>query len=866
MSYADSLYGKLIRLSIPYGGSKNERHAIDVLCESRLRSNQFAIIVAAAVIITGFVADVLYYPDLATEFGIVRLTALGVLAFSWFTQRPWNRWRWAMIPLNVFLIASSISVIVSVMIFLSDGAASPYFGGMVLVLIGMAFVMRVAPIEIALYALYVIAQYLIACYANHINLFDLPRNPTGKAGEYGFVEMLVQVPELTVGLFFIAVAAALAFTGARITTRESYFRILQESKTADAQSDLKDFVAMVTHEIKTPVQYLVTFSEYLTNASKASDEELSVVKKGVELQSSRLLDQLRKLVAVSSDERRAVNARANEQCSFNDVLSPLMIEAEAACKVKGIHFSHTVETSQIQAQVPVNAADLTTVIGNVVTNAIKFTPAGERIELRHAVDENAGTLTFTVADTGQGMTPDTLENLFVAFRQGEATITRQWSGMGLGMYMVKATVEEAGGRIDVQSHQGEGTQVAITLPATLKRVYSEHQRSVQSDLSGMISASVAEDEQLRHYRYPAHSPASGPSQGRVLLIDDEASIHLSFQTILSHYDITHGVSGAECIKAIHAQSFDVIILDVMLPKEDGIETLRKIRDADSHTPVLISSALLTYGQQSLIESAVSLGAQDVIHKPVDSVELAMRVKSLANTARLNRELREAQEQIVQTEKLGSLFFLANGLLHNLGNPLYQATTTLAALREKTAKPEHERFWSDVENSLRMAMRVISDLKLYSHPDSRIPSTFPVKEVVEQAIAFSGVPDDIISRDVEDRTIHSTYNDVLQILITFLSNAHDAIQNTEQPEIAIKLASHPDHGTSLYVCDNGPGVDNEASLFQPHYTTKPAGQGTGLGLYVASILAGNLGCEIGHQTRKPQGACFFIRFPRKTVEH
>jgi CheY-like chemotaxis protein/two-component sensor histidine kinase len=236
---------------------------------------------------------------------------------------------------------------------------------------------------------------------------------------------------------------------------------------------------------------------------------------------------------------------------------------------------------------------------NLLSNAAKFTEGG-RITLSATRSEASGSgwLSFSVTDTGIGMTPDQQTKLFQRFTQADASTTRRFGGTGLGLAITRAFADMLGGAIAVTSQEGVGTTFTIRVPA-------RYVSTSPLEAIGHEGAHAAS-------RLPMSDMASG---GHVLIIDDDASTRDLLARFLEKdgFTVATASDGREGVERARALRPRVILLDVTMPRMDGWSVLRTLR-ADPElgaTPIIMVTVL---DEQNL---AFSLGATDYLQKPIE---------------------------------------------------------------------------------------------------------------------------------------------------------------------------------------------------------------------------------------------------------
>jgi two-component system sensor histidine kinase ChiS len=266
---------------------------------------------------------------------------------------------------------------------------------------------------------------------------------------------------------------------------------------------------------------------------------------------------------------------------------------------------------------------------NLVGNAIKFTAEGSvTVSAAVANQGRAGQfLAITVADTGIGIPPEKQERIFESFEQADGSVAREYGGAGLGLSITRRLVELHGGRIWVEAEVGQGARFTFTLPTTTER----------ADQSTPIAGSRA---RLRTPTLPvaAMAAVTDHEQFRVLIVDDEpVNLQvLSNHLTLENYRVTRASSGPEALQILHSgQNFDLIILDIMMPKMSGYEVCRELRTL--YPPHELPVVMLTAKNQiSDLVTGFDSGANDYLTKPFSKDELLTRIRTHLELAQINR--------------------------------------------------------------------------------------------------------------------------------------------------------------------------------------------------------------------------------------
>jgi signal transduction histidine kinase/CheY-like chemotaxis protein/PAS domain-containing protein len=376
-------------------------------------------------------------------------------------------------------------------------------------------------------------------------------------------------------------------------------RLFQEAQQANQLKD--QFLATLSHEMRTPLNALLGWVQLLRTGqlTQAKQERaLAAIERSAQLQAE--------LTSEILDTSRAITGKlrlALAQVQLDALVTGVVDTLRPAADSKGLLI-----VLDLQPGVPavmLDPARMQQVLWNLLSNAIKFTPAGE-IHVRLALAD--GQLLLEVRDTGVGIPPAFLPFVFDRFRQADASSTRAFSGLGLGLSIVRHIVELHGGSIDARSGgPGQGARFSVRLPAT--------------------PAAIGADEP------PAHEPSaevvlSGLS---VLVVDDDPEGRELVRTILEEHGALVSVSASvpEALELFDAESPNLVLTDVAMPDEDGFALLARIRArgtaAGGGTPVV---ALSAHARPEDRAAALAAGFQAHLTKPIQPDTLIRTIAGL----------------------------------------------------------------------------------------------------------------------------------------------------------------------------------------------------------------------------------------------
>jgi two-component system, NtrC family, sensor kinase len=367
----------------------------------------------------------------------------------------------------------------------------------------------------------------------------------------------------------------------------------------------------------------------------------------------------------------------------------------------------------------------------------------------------------------------------------------------------------------------------------------------------------------------------------LLLVDDESQFR---QTVAKRLmkrgaNVSQASSGRECLESMGKNPVDVIVLDVKMPGMDGIETLHRIKEKYPDAEVI----MLT-GHTSTRDGVdgIKSGAFDYLSKPIELEHLISKIEQAFDKRIRKSEKKKEQDfrakmeqQMIATERLASLGTLAAGVAHEINNPLAiikEAAGWINSILEKEEiahmprKGDFERALGKIENGVERIRRITHQLLgSVKQTDSTI-SEVHLKELVEETMAF-------LQKEAADKGIHiiqemGSGTDVIwtdpyklrQVLINIINNAVHATDAGGSITATIETF---DEQVAIHITDTGKGIPREhlEKIFEPFFSTKPPGEGTGLGLFVSRSIIDKLGGKIDVESRLGEGTRFSIRLPR-----
>ena len=371
----------------------------------------------------------------------------------------------------------------------------------------------------------------------------------------------------------------------------------QEKQIAEAATKAKSqFLANMSHEIRTPLNSIIGYSEILDDTA-LSETQKHDASRTINVCGKHLLSIVNNVLDVSKIEANKVELEwlNTELLDLLDEISAIV--SQAADKK---HIEYTTElTLPLPKQFSTDPTRLKQTLVNLCNNAIKFTEEG-KVTLVVSIPEE-GQLLFAVKDTGIGMTEAQQDKLFGAFSQADQSTTRQHGGTGLGLFISKEFTELMGGSIKVQSQLGQGSVFSVQLP-----------------LQGVETFISNESELSSARQYGQAQAISIPAlQGHILCADDNADNLRLAEYLINKTGamLTLVEDGEAAVEAALVEDFQLILMDMQMPKMGGIEATGMLKATGCISPIIMLTANVDADSRQQINES---GADGYFAKPIDT--------------------------------------------------------------------------------------------------------------------------------------------------------------------------------------------------------------------------------------------------------
>ncbi len=414
---------------------------------------------------------------------------------------------------------------------------------------------------------------------------------------------------LIIGMYLMLVTVLITLANQVIDFKdeERYLKKVSDMKSA--------FLANMSHEIRTPVNAILGMNELIRRES--TEKEIRRYSENISGAGENLLGIINDILDISKIESGKMELLKDDY-RLSDLVINITNQIRELANKKNLEFK-----TEVDPKLPDNLNGdgnrLGQILINLLSNAVKYTEKGSvhfKVGFAEKDPENSGNevrLKFEVRDTGIGIRSEDIEKLFDKFERLELSKNKSIEGTGLGLAITHDLVRMMGGDISVDSLYGEGSTFTATV------VQSVAKEGEVGDLSKKSEEKLHAKEEYR--------PLFAAPEAKLLVVDDSPVNIMIVKGLLKQTDIRidQALSGQECLDKCAKETYDMILLDHMMPKMDGIETLRRLKDdLKIETPVV---ALTANAIEGVREMYLKAGFSDYLTKPTKPEDLERTIKA-----------------------------------------------------------------------------------------------------------------------------------------------------------------------------------------------------------------------------------------------
>ncbi|MBT8467133.1 MAG: response regulator, partial [Deltaproteobacteria bacterium] len=588
------------------------------------------------------------------------------LAVTWVLIKRFPRWALARIDDLVFVLFLFVSVFNHLLCWFDTGYDSPYSLTILFVLIGVNFFISWPASRSAAFGMSVYGLFLLPLAVGEVPVGD--------------IRIVLVYQGVILGTALILVV----FQKHRMALERSEFHARFEAKSANARLEeaygqLKqldqmksEFFANISHELRTPLTLIVSpVDAMLSSIGPGADRDaLKVVRRNA----SRLLRMIDDLLDLAKLEGGGLRLRV-ERVELGDLVQQVVGNAHPAAKAKQIELLLASDGEPVETFGDAHRLEI--VLTNLVGNAMKFTPAGGKIDVR--VRHQPDGTTVEITDTGPGISREQQAHIFKRFHQVERSERRHQGGVGIGLALALELAELHGGSLSVDSELGEGATFTLFLRRGKEHfdanALERRQGQTLDHPARRIEDRLSEAPTLDGAAATAGRRMSIPPTERVLLdrgrvprilvAEDEDDLRGFMVRLLSRtYTVDAARNGSEALELMKKHRPDLVLTDVMMPEVSGLDLARTLKQDPSlsNIPVILLTAR---GENEAALEGFQAGADDFVAKPFHANVLQARIRA-------HLKMRSLSLQLADQARLASAGSLAAGLAHDVKNPLNAA--------------------------------------------------------------------------------------------------------------------------------------------------------------------------------------------------
>ncbi|MHA1164445.1 MAG: response regulator [Alphaproteobacteria bacterium] len=388
---------------------------------------------------------------------------------------------------------------------------------------------------------------------------------------------------------------------------------------AEAETLVKsELLATVSHEVRTPMGAIISMAELLLRTNL--DERQRHYAKTLVQSSRGLLTLLNEILDFSKLEAGRFELES-VSIDFPELMQGIGSMLEARAQEKGLASSLEL-ADNFPARLMGDPVRIRQILDNLIDNAVKFTDRGSvRVLAGYGHDGDELVLRFEVHDTGIGLDQQHLQHLFRPYEQADSSVAAKYGGTGLGLSIARQLAQLMGGDLGAEGSPHLGSMFWFTIRVTEAAKASPNNAAEPDHVAQ--SDHVDQPDRAVQASLVAAPVQLGPLSGHVLIVEDNEINQMLIAAYLEQFGLSFetAVNGEEAVKMVSERSFDVVLMDIMMPVMDGIESTRQIRNLNGPAANIQIIALTAHAMQGDRETYLEAGMDGYVSKPVRAAEL-----------------------------------------------------------------------------------------------------------------------------------------------------------------------------------------------------------------------------------------------------
>ncbi len=382
----------------------------------------------------------------------------------------------------------------------------------------------------------------------------------------------------------------------------------KERQSAIAASESKaNFLANISHEIRTPINTIIGMNEMILRENK--DSSITEYAKNAKVASQMLLGLVNDILDISKIDAGKLQI-VDTNYSVATILKDVAMGVEVRAMQKNLKFNVEID-AKLPSVLRGDDVRIRQILNNLLSNAVKYTKEGSITFAAEGIHEESGfVLKMSVTDTGIGIRQEDMSTLFDSFQRLELKKNRYIEGTGLGLSITKQLVELMSGCIQVKSEVGKGSCFTVLIPQEIID---------DTAIGAWEQGTVAEEFESQDEKVIFCAP-----EAKVLVVDDNRMNLKVIQALLkrSQVQVDMATGGNECLEMTKKKKYDLILMDHMMPEPDGVQTLHMMRNDKKNANYTTNVVVLTANAVGDVETEYrKKGFSDYLGKPIDTDKL-----------------------------------------------------------------------------------------------------------------------------------------------------------------------------------------------------------------------------------------------------